>query len=84
MLSIESGSVERLVGLFADEGMSYTLDVHQEAEAEPSLEEMARIAVEILSRGPNGEQNYRWSPMKQSAGFESSPFFRFLPIRGGW
>jgi alkaline phosphatase len=43
---LESSAITRLLGLFADEGM---LRPHQ-----PSLADLTRMAIEILSRNPNG------------------------------
>lgn len=52
---IESGKdVGKVLGLFSPGMMAFELDRDQDVWGEPSLEEMARTAIAILEKNPNG------------------------------
>ncbi|KAG8259032.1 hypothetical protein J6590_019509 [Homalodisca vitripennis] len=53
MLVIDTVCTDYLVGLFNSLGMTYHLDVKEHPER-PSLEEMTKVAIEILSKNQQG------------------------------
>jgi alkaline phosphatase len=54
MDSAAAAGVSRLFGLFAPSHMAYVLDRERIASREPSLPQMTRAAIRVLSRNPNG------------------------------
>ena len=52
--AIEPKSTDHLLGLFNSEHMQYEADRLEDPGGEPSLAQMTRKAIEILSRNPNG------------------------------
>ncbi|CAL8069781.1 unnamed protein product [Orchesella dallaii] len=52
LLHVDTSNVDYLLGLFAPSHMEYYHE--QEKHDDPSLEEMTTVALEILSRNPNG------------------------------
>ena len=57
LLKVDPQSDGPLVGLFAGQELKLTLDIDPTADAntEPTLEEMTKAAVQVLSHSPNGE-----------------------------
>lgn len=52
--SAAAAGASRLFGLFAPSHMSYVLDRERTVSQEPSLPQMTRAAISVLSRNPNG------------------------------
>jgi alkaline phosphatase len=52
LLAIDTSKTDYLLGLFAADHMAY--NETSVADNDPSLEDMTRVAIEILSRNPNG------------------------------
>ena len=52
--SIDPNSTDHLLGLFESDHMQYEADRSEDIAGEPSLAEMTKLAIEILSRNPNG------------------------------
>ncbi len=52
LLQVDTSNVDYLLGLFAPSHMEYYHE--QEKHDDPSLAEMTQVAIEILSRNPNG------------------------------
>lgn len=50
----QGGRAERLFGMFAGGSLSYEADRQRYSRSQPSLAEMAKIAIETLSGGPKG------------------------------
>ncbi|XP_053676946.1 membrane-bound alkaline phosphatase-like [Anopheles nili] len=57
LLAVDTASTDYLLGLFESGHMKYNLELKENSEAsrlEPTLEEMTRVAVELLQRNKNG------------------------------
>jgi alkaline phosphatase len=54
LLAIDPKKTQRVLGLFSPEHMSYECERKTGAAEQPSLSEMTKKAVEILSQSPNG------------------------------
>jgi alkaline phosphatase len=52
LLTVNTEETDYILGLFSNDHLGY-LD-EQKAMNDPSLEEMTRIAIEVLSKNPNG------------------------------
>ena len=52
--SIDPHSTDHLLGLFNSQEMQYEADRHQDRGGEPSLAQMTKLAIEILSRNSQG------------------------------
>ncbi|XP_021965791.2 alkaline phosphatase [Folsomia candida] len=52
LMSINASQVDNVLGLFAHDHMDYVTDA--DANADPSLPEMTKVAIDILSKNPNG------------------------------
>ncbi len=52
--SIDPGSTDHLLGLFESDHMQYEADRAEDTGGEPSLAQMTKLAIEILSRNSNG------------------------------
>lgn len=52
--SIDPGSTDHLLGLFESDHMKYEADRLEDTGGEPSLAQMTKLAIEILSRNSNG------------------------------
>ncbi|MGB5486541.1 MAG: alkaline phosphatase, partial [Lysobacterales bacterium] len=52
--SIDPNSTDHLLGLFESDHMQYEADRSEDIAGEPSLAEMTKLAIKILSRNPNG------------------------------
>lgn len=52
--SIDPASIDHLLGLFESDHMQYEADRAADTAGEPSLAQMTRLAIEILSRNQNG------------------------------
>ncbi|HTY16250.1 MAG TPA: alkaline phosphatase [Myxococcota bacterium] len=54
LVALETGHVDRLLGLFDPSHMAFEADRAQEAPDEPSLSEMTARAIDVLDRNPRG------------------------------
>mgnify|MGYP001821558917 FL=1 len=52
--SIDPNTTDHLLGLFESDHMQYEADRSDDKAGEPSLAEMTKLAIEILSRNPSG------------------------------
>jgi alkaline phosphatase len=52
--AIDPGSTDHLLGLFESDHMQYEADRLEDTGGEPSLAQMTKLAIEILSRNSNG------------------------------
>jgi len=52
--AIDPNSTDHLLGLFENDHMHYEADRAEDTAGEPSLAQMTRLAIEILSRNPDG------------------------------
>ena len=52
--SIDPQSTDHLLGLFESDHMQYEADRADDTDGEPSLAQMTKLAIEILSRNPDG------------------------------
>ncbi|XP_003746813.1 alkaline phosphatase, tissue-nonspecific isozyme [Galendromus occidentalis] len=54
LLQVDPDSVDRLLGLFSKDALTFTLDRDPDFNTEPTIEEMTEIAIRILSNAPHG------------------------------